>query len=162
MMPETDEELQELQEKATREMERLKPVITYALDTYYKKPYILECRVKSTEKLKLKQALLSSVKGKPQAITSLLDIVGFRIGVETEEDVVELANVMLNYLEPYQAKDSFTQPSEGGFKAYLLHLDTLANGVGVNTEVQMMTMQMMEFANATHEEYDEKKYGRHK
>lgn len=48
-----DEEMQLL---ATEQMDRLKVRIKRFLDTHFAKPYILDCRVKSIEKLKLQQA----------------------------------------------------------------------------------------------------------
>lgn len=146
-----DEKLQLLAED---QMNILTKEIENFLNRYYDKPYILDSRVKSPYKLRLKQSLISSKKGYPIKLTELPDIIGLRISVETEQDVEEM-NELIKILSPDKVVDYFNKPNENGFKAYLYYFEK----VGLNVEIQIMTMRMREWTNATHEEHDTQKYG---
>lgn len=148
----SDEELQAL---AAKQMEELKTQLTNFLDRYYRKTYVLDCRVKTLDKLKLKQNLFITQKGYFVELTDLPDIIGFRISVETEKEVEELSNLISNKLQPSRVIDYFNKPRETGFKAYLYYFENIE----INTEIQIMTVPMMEWTNATHEEHNERKYG---
>lgn len=145
----------ELQLLATEQMNRLKGRIKRFLDTHFAKPYILDCRVKSIEKLKLKQALFSQKYGYSVKLTDLPDIVGFRISVENEEDVEEVSELVKGFLSPSGVNDHFNNPGENGFKGFVYFFEVF----GLNTEIQVMTTRMMEWTNATHDEHNKRKYG---
>lgn len=144
----------ELQLLAQEQMDRLKGRIKRFLDKHFAKPYILDCRVKTIEKMKLKQTLFLEKYGYQVELTELPDIVGFRISVENEEDVEEVSELVKGYLAPSRVNDYFNNPGEDGFKGFLYFLEVF----GLNTEIQVMTTRMMEWTNATHDEHDKRKY----
>ena len=146
-----DEELQLLAEE---QMNRLRTEIQKYLNKFYDKTYILDSRVKSPDKLKMKQTLISSKKGYPIKLNDLPDIIGLRISVETEQDVEKMSE-LIKGLSPSKVMDYFNTPRENGFKAFLYYFEN----IGINVEIQIMTVQMMEWTNATHKEHDTKKYG---
>lgn len=150
-----DLEEEELQRLAGELMNILKEEIKNFLDKYYDRPYILDSRVKNLDKLKMKQALFSSEEGYQIKLSALPDIVGFRISVETEKNVEDLSELIKNRLLPNGIIDYFNKPKENGFKAFLFHFEDF----GINTEIQIMTIRMMEWTNSTHEEHDYRKYG---
>lgn len=149
----TDEELQFLAEE---QMERLKLQIKEILDKYYAKSYILDSRVKKLDKLRLKQSLFSHKYGFPIELNDLPDIIGFRISVENEKEVEEISELIKKLLFPSRIVDYFNKPKETGFKAYLYYFEN----IGINTEIQIMTTRMMEWINITHDEHNNRKYGR--
>ena len=126
------------------------------LDSYYRKPYILDSRVKNINKLKKKQLYLSDIYNYPVELFDIPDIVGFRISVPTEEDVVEVSKIVKDKLLPTRLVDYFNKPRETGFKAFLYYFQDCK----INTEIQIMTEEMMEWTNATHEEHNIRKYGK--
>lgn len=146
-----DEKLQLL---AEAQMNRLTKEIKNFLNTYYDKPYILDSRVKSLDKLRLKQSLMSQKLGYAVELTDLPDIIGLRISVENEQDVEEMSE-LIKILLPDKVMDYFNKPKENGFKAYLYYFEK----VELNVEIQIMTMRMREWTNVTHEEHDIQKYG---
>ncbi|MCH5167168.1 MAG: hypothetical protein J1F35_04660 [Erysipelotrichales bacterium] len=150
-MVETHEELQFL---AQEEVEEFKPILTEFLDKNYGKPYTLEYRIKSPEKIRLKQELFSKMKGIDFPLWALPDIIGYRIGVESEEEVEVLNQLIKMEYEPIRIMDYFNNPKESGFRAYLQQFDNAR----VNTEIQIMTFDMIKWTNATHQDYDDKKY----
>lgn len=74
-----------LEELAFLEMKELEEMLKMFLNKYFAKPYELECRVKSMAKIKQKQQLYSS-RGKNYDLFDVLDIIGFRISVDTEAE----------------------------------------------------------------------------
>ena len=90
-----DEEMQLL---ATEQMDRLKVRIKRFLDTHFAKPYILDCRVKSIEKLKLQQAWFSQKYGSSVELTDLPGIVGLEYLLKNEEDVKEVSELVKGFV----------------------------------------------------------------
>lgn len=136
-MNQDDENLQLLAEQW---MNTLEMQIINFLDKYYGKPYILEKRVKSIDKLRLKQKLFSDKVGYSVSLEDLPDIVGFRISVESEKDVEIMSEIIKNLMLPNRVIDYFNKPKDTGFKAYLYYF----NNYEVNTEIQIMTERMKE------------------
>lgn len=144
-----------LQITAEEQMERKRIQLESFLNTYYKKPYVLECRVKSIEKLRMKQELLSKKRGYQVDLAKLPDIIGFRISVDEESDVEELSALVQDILNPSRLIDYFNTPRTTGFKAYLYYFED----IGINTEIQIMTIKMKDWTNITHDEHNMRKYG---
>ena len=144
----------QLFQNAQIQLEVLKKDILYILDLYYKKPFILDCRIKSKEKLILKQKLLQKKYNRNIDIYSLADIIGIRISVDTEKDVLEVGDLIYKTYNPDWSKDYIKEPSVLGFKALSYYFEHF----GINTEIQVMTKEMMRWTNNTHKEYDEEKY----
>lgn len=147
-------EEEKLQLLATEQMEILEPQIIDFLYRYYGKPYVLDRRIKSTSKLKLKQKLFSDQKGYPVALEDLPDIIGFRISVESEAEVEEISELIKQIMRPNKVIDYFNNPKDTWFKAYLYYFENLE----VNTEIQIMTEKMKEWTNLTHDEHNIRKY----
>ena len=143
-----------LREYAEIRLESLKPVIEDFLKQHYQKDYSLEYRAKTVEKMMAKAELWRQ-RGKSFIPTKMPDIIGFRIAVDNESDVVELSNIIEQELNPISKTDYFTKPVRTGFKAYLYYLATDF----LNVEIQVMTKEMALFANRTHDEYDLNMYG---
>lgn len=150
-MSQEDEKLQLLAEHS---MESLEVQIIGILDRHYGRPYTLDRRVKSVDKLKLKQRLFSNIKGYQVSLEELPDIIGFKISVENEEDVEIVSKIIEELMFPTRVIDYFNKPKDTGFKAYLYYFDNFE----VNTEIQIMTEKMKEWTNATHEEHNNRKY----
>lgn len=150
-MNQNDEKLQLLAEQW---MNNLELQIINFLDRCYGKPYTLDKRVKSIDKLKLKQRLFSNKRGYLVPLEELPDIVGFRISVESEEDVEIVSGIVKNLMLPNRVIDYFNKPKDTGFKAYLYYFDKYE----INTEIQIMTERMKEWTNATHDEHNNRKY----
>lgn len=143
----------ELEELATLEMEEIKELLTNFLSLHYGLPYELDSRVKSLEKLKRKQRLHEN-RGIEEEITDIKDIIGLRIAVDEENEVIRLKDLMEHFMEYTSLKDQFTTPRYTGFKAYSYYYTCF----GFNTEIQIMTKNMRDWTNATHKEHDERKY----
>lgn len=105
-------EEEKLQLLATEQMEILEPQIIDFLYRYYGKPYVLDRRIKSTSKLKLKQKLFSDQKGYPVALEDLPDIIGFRISVESEAEVEEISELIKQIMRPNKVIDYFNNPKD--------------------------------------------------
>ena len=149
----------ELYKQAEVNLENFKKAILYVLNSYYKKPFVLDYRIKSKEKLLLKQKLLEARDKEPVTISSLADIVGFRISVDTEDDVKEVSQLINKLFRVTRCIDYFSNPSPSGFKAFMYYFEDNNDSNMVNTEIQVMTKEMMHWTNETHKEVDERKYG---
>lgn len=150
-MNQEDEKIRLLAEQWMNDLETK---IIYLLERYYGKPYTLDKRVKSTDKLKLKQGLLSNKRGYLVPIEELPDIVGFRISVENDKDVEIVSEIIKYFMLPDRVVDFFNKPKDTGFKAYLYYFKNFE----VNTEIQIMTKKMKEWTNETHDEHNKRKY----
>lgn len=116
--------------------------------------YQLEFRVKSLEKIRQKQ-LLFKERSKPCSLFDVPDILGFRISVDSESDVYRIFALLNDYFEPSRVIDFFNNPKSTGYKAFNCFYDNWA----FNTEIQMMTKEMRDWTNATHDEHNKRKYG---
>lgn len=143
-----------LQNLANANLELLKVKIELLLNQYFHKPYVLDFRVKSISKLKQKQLLFFQKKGYLLPLESLPDVVGFRISLENESDVIEVSELISKFLKPSRLIDYFNYPKDTGYKAFMYYFENLE----VNMEIQIMTIEMMKWTNATHEEHDKRKY----
>ena len=139
---------EQLQEMACKELETLKDNLIDFLEKNYNKPYELDCRVKTPEKLREKQKLMNY-----SSIIACKDIIGFRISVDSEDEVLELSR-LVESLGPNSVVDYFNKPRETGFKAFLYYFE-----LDINTEIQIMTKEMKEWTNKTHDEHNKRKYG---
>lgn len=127
------------------------------LELSYKKPYNLDSRIKSLDKIEKKIEFRKN-NNVPYSICDIGDVVGFRISVESEEDVVFLQELFLNIWveEPSCLFDFFNEPKSNGFKAFILQFKQGE----IPYEIQFMTNEMREWVNLTHEEHDNLKYGK--
>ena len=142
-----------LEELAFLEMEEIKIEIMNIL-SQYDKPYILDMRVKSLDKIHQKQALYSE-RNKPSSLDDIPDIIGFRIAVDSEEEVIRIYNLINSIFSPVRVIDFFNCPKDTGYKAFNCFYDRW----GLNTEIQIMTKDMRDWTNTTHEEHNQRKYG---
>ncbi|MCM1052372.1 MAG: RelA/SpoT domain-containing protein [Ruminococcus sp.] len=143
-----------LEELAYLEAYEMQEILKSFLDTKYDKDYILEFRIKSLDKIKLKQRLYAMRYGYFELL-DVPDIIGFRIAIDTEEDVQLIASLIDYYFRPTRIVDFFEKPKETGYKAYNYFFENEEIG----TEIQIMTKEMRDWTNSTHEEHDERKYG---
>ncbi len=131
------------------------------LDAFYHQDYILECRLKSKEKIHIKQQFL--IQKYPDSeeflkdISNMPDIVGFRISVDSLEDVKEIAKVLSSNADFYKELNYYEKPKESGFRAIVLQF--WSDVSGFRYEIQLMTKEMRMWVNHTHRDYDEEKYG---
>ena len=139
---------------AEEEMKTFEPQLRELISNNYNKPFTLEHRIKSLENLQRKQLLWKQRKGYLPRISQLPDIIGYRIAVDDEADCELIANIISSFLKPQGLIDYFHIPRETGFKAFLYYLE---NGK-INTEIQVMSTQMKDWTNATHEEHENLKY----
>ncbi len=145
---------EELYAQAEEKLGMLQVMFEDFLKTHYKKDASLSFRIKTVDKMieKLKLRHQQYYNYTPQ---DLPDIVGFRMAVDSESDVVELSQLIEKELKPSRKVDHFGQPTASGFKAnlYYFHVDT------TNVEIQVMTRKMELWTNQTHDEYNSQKYG---
>ncbi len=123
------------------------------LDTFYKKPYEEESRIKSENGLLRKQEKIPEYY--KDNISKIPDVLGFRISLPSDEDCPFVAKLIEEFLKPHTLFDMFNNPKPTGFKAFLYHISTEK----VNIEIQIMTYQMRDWTNATHAEHEMRKYG---
>ena len=142
-----------LEELAFLEMEEIKDELIAFLNTL-DISYELENRVKSLTKIHQKQELYSE-RSNPVDLFDIPDIIGFRISVNTEEDVVRIFSILNKYFVPFRIIDFFNNPKFTGYKAFNCFYDIW----GFKTEIQIMTKDMRDWTNATHDEHNERKYG---
>lgn len=143
-----------LEELAFLEMKEIENELENILSKNYDKSYILDSRVKSLEKIHLKQQYREE-RSDPSNILDVPDIVGFRISVESEEDVIRMFGLINSHFEPVRVVDFFNYPKNTGYKAFNCFYDNW----GFKTEIQIMTKTMRDWTNATHDEHNERKYG---
>lgn len=117
-------------------------------------PYQMEFRVKSLEKIHQKQ-LLFKERNQSCELFDVPDILGFRISVDTERDVYKVFALLNDYFEPIRVVDFFNNPKSTGYQAFNCFYDNWA----FNTEIQIMTKEMRDWTNATHDEHNKRKYG---
>jgi len=141
--------------RAQQEVDTFLPQLRNIIASKYGKPFLLEYRIKSLESLKRKQKLWKREYGNIPNIDSLPDIVGYRISVDDETDCEVLSDIISQSLSPQSSIDYFHQPRETGFKAFLYYLQNTK----VNSEVQIMSSKMRDWADETHDEHERTKYG---
>jgi len=149
-----NQEEEKIQFIAEQWLEIFERQMTIFLDSYYGKPYTLDKRIKSVDKIRMKQRFLSEKKGYLVPLKEISDIVGLRISVESEKDVEIVSKIIKEEALPRKIIDYFNKPKDTGFKAYLYYFENFE----VSTEVQIMTEKMKEWTNATHDEYNHRKY----
>lgn len=137
----------------TLEMEEIKDMIVNLLNKF-DVSYELEYRNKELAKLKRKIEYRKGKGFKNENILNIPDIIGFRIVVESEEDVLKIRDI-LNNTRYDRIIDNFNFPKESGFRDFAYYYACF----GFNTEIQIMTKSMRDWTNATHEEYEMRKYG---
>lgn len=142
-----------LEELAFLEMEEIKVEIMSIL-SQYDKPYILDSRVKSLNKIHQKQTLYQE-RNEPSTLEDIPDIIGFRIAVDSEEEIIRIYDLINSIFSPVRVIDFFNYPKATGYKAFNCFYDIW----GLNTEIQIMTKEMRDWTNATHDEYNQIKYG---
>lgn len=137
------------------QQEKFQVMLENYLKMYYKKEFSLDYRIKSVEKMMKKIQLRRKQYGQAYGAQNLPDIIGFRVSVNTEDEVIELSNLIEIGLNPIRKVDHFVTPTNSGFKANLYYF----NLNGINIEIQVMTKEMELWANQTHDEYNSRKYG---
>ena len=147
-------EYEEIEEVAKQQRDRLDMSIRFFLNRYYRKPYMLESRIKSKESMLLKRDYLEKNSGHPVELTDLPDIIGFRISVDDDDSVLQLSERIKIILCPDRVIDYYSNPKDSGFKAISCYF----TDIGINMELQIMTKQMRNWTNETHEEYKIRKY----
>lgn len=124
------------------------------------KKYVLDSRIKSPEKIRIKQEYLKR-KGRPYNLTDIDDIIGFRISTETDNDLLLIeAFLEGTFFYTYQMVkfvDFYSKPKETGYKAFNIFF---ISHHGIHFEIQMMTERMRDWTNSTHIEHDIRKYRR--
>ena len=144
-----------IHDHAEIELESFQAMLENYLKMYYKKEFSLDYRIKSVEKMMKKIQLRRKQYGQAYGPHNLPDIIGFRVSVDTEDEVIELSNLIEIGLNPTRKVDHFVTPTDSGFKANLYYF----NLNGVNIEIQVMTKEMELWTNQTHDEYNSQKYG---
>ncbi len=142
-----------LEDIARLEAYEMEEILKKFLDTFFGKDYILEFRIKSLAKMKLKQKLYAERKGSCE-LEDIPDIIGFRIAVDREDDVHELMDLICRFLHPTRVVNFFNN-TYTDYKAYNIFFEDIE----INTEIQVMTKEMRDWTNMTHKEHDERKYG---
>lgn len=142
-----------LEELAFLEMEEIKEVLNNLLSNCGFS-YELECRVKSLDKIHQKQTLYEE-RNKPSTLNDIPDIIGFRISIESEEEVIRIFSLINSHFKPIRVVDFFNYPKVTGYKAFNCFYDNWT----FKTEIQIMTKEMRDWTNATHEEHNKRKYG---
>lgn len=152
-----------MQEEYLSLLEYEKLIIEQDINTYLGllgKSYILESRIKSLDKVKLKQEYLKS-KGRPCELYDIDDIIGFRISADTKEDLFLIEAFLEStffYKYPMvKFVDFYAHPKETGYKAFNVFF---MSHNGIRFEIQMMTKEMRIWTNKTHAEHDNRKYGK--
>lgn len=138
------------------QLENFRVILEKFLTVYYKKEFSLDYRIKSVEKMMKKIQLRRNQYGQAYGAQNLPDIIGFRLSVNTEDEVIELSNLIERELNPTRKVDHFITPTDSGFKANLYYF----NLNGVNIEIQVMTKEMELWTNKTHDEYNSRTYGK--
>ena len=141
--------------RAKIQQEKFQVMLENYLKMYYKKEFSLDYRIKSVEKMMKKIQLRRKQYGQADGAQILRDIIGFGVSVNTEDEVIELSNLIEIGLNPTRKVDHFVTPTNSGFKANLYYFSLN----GVNIEIQVMTKEMELWTNQTHDEYDSQKYG---
>ena len=136
------------------ELESFKAMLENYLKMCYKKEFSLDYRIKSVEKMMKKIQLRRNQYGQAYGAQNLPDIIGFRLSVNTEDEVIELSNLIERELNPTRKVDHFITPTDSGFKANLYYFSLN----GINIEIQVMTKEMELWTNQIHDEYNYKKY----
>lgn len=144
-------------------LENEKTLIEEEISKYLKifgKKYVLDSRIKNPEKVRIKQEYLR-IKGRPNKITDIDDIIGFRISAENDEDLLSIKAFLERTLfceyEMVKCVDFYSKPKETGYKAYNIFFISTH---GICFEIQMMTEDIRKWTNSTHKEHDIRKYGR--
>ncbi len=142
----------------------LEEAILKLLYQNYGKPFLLESRIKSVDKIKLKQKLQIK-KGYVGSINCLVpDIIGFRISVDCEQDIEDVKKIFSQNWNDFGERicmvfDYIKNPKSSGFKAITLQYRVVSDfSREIPYEIQIMTKQMRDWTNKTHLEYDKKKY----
>lgn len=146
---------------AIEQAERFKEDITYTLNEFFHKPFLLESRVKEADKIKVKCAYNEDKYNEPFSAYDIKDIVGIRVIVDTEDDVREVRSILSRTALPFDDEiDTLINPRESGYRAIALYYyPKPGDYCPVHAEVQIMTREMAKWVNETHEEYDQRKYG---
>ena len=167
---------EKLQERFSNCLENYRTFIETLLKANYGKPYQIDYRVKSPEKIvyKLQTRLKEKAFAKDliihmryndeecrmalarERLSLINDQVGIRISVDDENEVLALIKLLGDFFTPEGTADYFSTPKESGFKAFVYYLTI----DGINIEIQLMTNKMRDWTNQTHDEYDIKTYGR--
>ena len=147
-------ECESIHANAEIQLESFQAMLDNYLKTYYKKEFSLDSRIKSVEKMMKKIQLRREQYGQIYGPQNLPDVIGLRVSVDTEDEVIEVSNLIEKGLNPTRKVDRFVTPTISGFKANLYYFSLN----GVNIEIQVMTKQMELWTNQTHDEYNSKKY----
>lgn len=132
------------------EKERIKEILLDFLYRQFGKHFTLEERIKSIDKIKMKQQLIGN-----DDIHAIGDIIGFRISVDSDGDVLKLISIFNKWIDKERMIfDYFNRPKETGFKAYLIQF----RNNFIPYEIQIMTKKMRDWTNKTHAEHDKRKY----
>ncbi len=120
----------------------------------YRKEFVLDSRIKTPEKM-LKKIELRRKNGREEySPFDIPDIIGFRVSVDSEDEVIEVSKLIEQELDPIRKVDYLNNPKESGFKAnlyYFLYGPT-------TVEIQVMTKEMKLWTNQTHDEYNKRTY----
>jgi len=139
------DEIDAFQAQAEENLEFYKPKIKALIEKYYHDEYDFEYRIKTRASIERKQNLNSRIK-----LYQIPDILGFRISVPNDEYVLIISKIMAR-MEPITFTDFFNTPRNSGFKAFIYRFGSF--------EIQIMTYQMRDWTNNTHDEYEKQRYG---
>ncbi len=137
-----------LEELAFLEMEEIKDVLISFLDKC-NISYELDFRVKSLDKIHQNQLLFKENNGVSD-LSDIPDIIGFRISVDSDQEVLRIFDLLFDYFIPISVGDVFNHTNNTGYKAFSCYYDVW----GINTEIQIMTKNMRDYINSHHEEHD--------
>ena len=87
------------------QQEKFQVMLENYLKMYYKKEFSLDYRIKSVEKMMEKIQLRRKQYGQAYGAQNLPDIIGFRVSVNTEDEVIELSNLIEIGLNPTRKVD---------------------------------------------------------
>ena len=96
----TDQETcEDLHTRAEFQLESVRQWLEDFLQTHYEKKFVLSYRIKSVEKMMIK---IQYETYEPQRLP---DVIGFRVAVDTEDDVTEISNLIEKELTPIRKVD---------------------------------------------------------
>ena len=141
----------------------LEESILNLLHREYDKHFILESRIKSVDKIKLKYKLQIKKGLSGNANGLVPDIIGFRISVDSEDEVDKIKKIFCqNWIghitHSFLLFDYIRSPKPSGFRAITIQYRVPFFSDEIPFEIQIMTEQMRDWTNKTHLEYDEEKY----
>lgn len=151
--------IEETINEVTSKISGLLPIYIMNLENYIKTKYNGEFNLEG--RIKTVPSIMRKFKANPNYDYNILmipDLIGFRISVPTENDCIKLAEIFKEISE--REINHFDSNSEYKalhyYRRYPYEIEK-NNLIYFSTEFQIMTYEMRDWANLTHEQYVAKK-----